>query len=113
MLLDFMKKSRFRIAVGLLIFLGLVGAYRVSVVKARQINYRIFNVEETVSWVEQETGIYRREAKGHLDNLLLSADAWRRFELSFDLYHPRDCGIIFHYRDPQTYHFLYFHQPTQ
>jgi len=98
---------------GFLVVLGLFGSYRWTVDRARQIHYQIFNVEETVSWAEQESGIYRREAKGHLDNLLLSKDSWRWFELGFDLYHPRDCGLIFSYQDSQTYHFLYFNQATR
>ncbi len=113
MLPNLSKKPAWVGAAAFVVLLGLFGAYRFSVGQARQVNYLIFNIQETVSWVENETGIYRREAQGHLDNLLLSIDPWREARLSFDLLNPRDCGLIFHYQDPQTYHFLYFHRPTQ
>ena len=113
----FMRNQRFlglnhRVAAAVVLSLFVLLAYRHYVHETRRINYRIFNVEETVSWAENETGIYRTQAQGLLDNRLLSVDAWRQFVLSFNLVYPREGGIIYQYHDPDHYRFVYFHQPS-
>jgi len=98
---------------GLGVVVLLFKSYTFYIERARQINYRTFNIDNTVSWAETSQGIYRLSAKGLLDNLLLSSDEFRSVDFSFELLHARDCGLLLHYQDPQHYDFVYFHQPTQ
>lgn len=72
--------------------------------------YQIFDIAKTFSWKDSPEGIYRTDAKGDLDSILLSSDRWRDFSLSILLIHPRDCAVVFHYQDPNHFYFLYFDQ---
>jgi len=97
--------------VGVLLLLAATYVFFVHSVLSRE--YRIFNFENNVSWKEKDIGIYRRAAKADIDNLLLSRDAWRDFNLSFNLINPHRPGIIFHYQDGKNYGFVYFQEPSR
>ncbi len=72
--------------------------------------YQVFDITKTFSWKDSPEGIYRLDAKGGLDSILLSSDRWKDFSLTILLINPRDCAVVFDYQDPNHFYFLYFDQ---
>lgn len=98
------------LVLGGLLLMVFTWGYRHYVNTVQRVHYQIFDVKKTVSWVETPEGIYRKSAKGDLDSILLSADRWKEFTLSFDLIHPRNAGLIFHYQDNKNFDFIVFNK---
>ena len=98
---------------GFLLSIGLVVSYMRFVYDAQNLNTQIFNFNETYSWKEGPEGIYRTDAYGNYDTILLSKDIFREFTMSFDAMNPRNCGIIFNYQDKSNFYFIYLNAENQ
>jgi len=90
---------------------ALLGAgYYFFAQRVTAMNYAIFDLTQTVSWLEIKDGIFRRDSKQMLDNFLLSRDSWKEYEVRFKVLNPIDCGIVYHYKGEDQYSFIYFNQ---
>ncbi len=101
-------RSRVLLGAGILTCLSAFATYRLWVEGTRRQAYRIFDVDRTVSWVENRDGVYRIDAKEGLDNVLSSTDVWREATLWFTLIHPRHCGVVFRRRGEAGFGFIVF-----
>ena len=88
----------------------LAAAYYNFFRQSQRLQYQIFDFTVVASWQETKNGIYRVDARGNVESMLLSKDAWKELQLSFVLLNPRDCGVIYNYRDADNFHFIYFNR---
>ena len=119
---DFLKKTtdylakrlpRFFIATGVALAISLFLSYQLYVKNAQRIDNTIFDFSRTVSWEKTKEGVSRLAAKGNIDTLILSKEAWNDFQISFEITNPRDCGFVFGYKDEKNYCLLVLNQKNQ
>src|SRR3989338_5365009 len=106
---QFPPRSAF-ILLGVLLAVILAAAYYNFFRQSQRLQYQIFDFTVVASWQETKNGIYRVDARGNVESMLLSKDAWKELQLSFVLLNPRDCGVIYNYRDADNFHFIYFNR---
>ncbi len=100
--------SRIILFIPALLFLLFALNHVRSVIKLQY--FRIFDLDKTISWIENEDGIFRRSAWGDLDTILLSGDEWKTFQTAFYLYRPGESGLIFRYVSPDDFHLVLFNE---
>ncbi|MFA5060553.1 MAG: hypothetical protein WC676_08005 [Candidatus Omnitrophota bacterium] len=107
------KKPVKFLALGIALLIVLVFAYTGFLKASTQIDYALFSIDQTFSWRSTPEGILRTDALADYDTLLLSKDSWNDFDLSFLLINPKDCGVLYNFKDDKNFHFVYFNKAQQ
>ena len=84
-------------------FLFLCGSYLNFAVRAQQLSGQLFDFTDTVSWRQTEGNVFRLDAKGNIENILLSKRSWKDFTLSVVIVNPRDCGLAYNYQNEKNF----------
>jgi len=74
--------------------------------------YQLFAIDQTVSWRQNESGFFRVGSMKNFDNILLTKDPWKHYDISFRLINLRTCGVITHFKDKEHFYFISF-EPTR